>query len=103
MTLEVKMNKHRSGLLKNLPISNVIENLNERVVTKRQSWLNETGLVCYTPQLEPKNVKEGLWDESCITTLQEELNQFIRNYVWYLVPKPKNKHVIGTKWMFKNK
>ena len=48
-------------------------------------------------------MKEGLGDESCITTLQEELNQFIRNYVWYLVLKPKNKHVIGTKWMFKNK
>ena len=23
--------------------------------------------------------------------------------MWYLVPRPKNKHVIGTKWIFKNK
>ena len=33
----------------------------------------------------------------------EELNQFTRNNVWYLVPRPKDKHVIGTKWIFKKK
>ena len=61
------------------------------------------GLVCYTFQLELKNVKEALGDESWTTALQEELNQFTRNDVWYLVPRPNDKHVIGTKWMFKNK
>ncbi|RJG14692.1 hypothetical protein D4A39_16845, partial [Alcanivorax profundi] len=35
--------------------------------------------------------------------MQEELNQFVRNDVWYLVPRPKGKHIIGTKWIFKNK
>ena len=25
------------------------------------------------------------------------------NNMWYLVPRPKYKHVIGTKWIFKNK
>ncbi|RDD63978.1 hypothetical protein DU478_22630, partial [Thalassococcus profundi] len=35
--------------------------------------------------------------------MQEELNQFVRNDVWYLVPRPKDKNVIGTKWIFKNK
>ncbi|CAL9028710.1 unnamed protein product [Prunus brigantina] len=33
----------------------------------------------------------------------EELNQFVRNDVWYLVPRPVNTNVIGTKWIFKNK
>ena len=65
--------------------------------------LNEMGLVCYTSQLEPKNVEEALGDESWTTTLQEELNQFTRNDVWYLVPRLKDKHAIGTKWIFKNK
>ena len=36
-------------------------------------------------------------------TMHEELNQFVRNDVWELVPRPKNVHVIGTKWIFKNK
>ncbi|KAI3730005.1 hypothetical protein L6452_18680 [Arctium lappa] len=34
--------------------------------------------------------------------MQEELNQFESLKVWRLVPRPKNKTVIGTKWIFKN-
>ena len=35
--------------------------------------------------------------------MQDELNQFVRNDVWYLVPRPKEPNVIGTKWVFRNK
>ena len=35
--------------------------------------------------------------------MHEELHQFVRNYVWELVPRPKEVNVIGTKWIFKNK
>ncbi|GJZ11246.1 retrovirus-related pol polyprotein from transposon TNT 1-94 [Tanacetum coccineum] len=35
--------------------------------------------------------------------MQEELNQFERNKVWALVPKPHGKTIIGTKWIWKNK
>ncbi|KAI5335383.1 hypothetical protein L3X38_025516 [Prunus dulcis] len=35
--------------------------------------------------------------------MQEELDQFTRNDVWYLVPRPKDSNVIGTKWVFRNK
>ncbi|PRQ45292.1 putative RNA-directed DNA polymerase [Rosa chinensis] len=35
--------------------------------------------------------------------MQEELNQFARNDVWYLVPRLGNCNVIGTKWIFRNK
>ena len=63
-TPEEIINKHRSRVPKNHPISNVIGNVNEWVVTKRQSRLNEMGLVCYTSQLERKNVEEALGDES---------------------------------------
>ena len=35
--------------------------------------------------------------------MHEELNQFVRNDVWELAPRPENVHVIGTKWIFKNK
>ena len=48
-------------------------------------------------QLEPNNEEEALGDESWSIALQEELNPFVRNNVWYLVPRPKDKHVIGTK------
>jgi hypothetical protein len=35
--------------------------------------------------------------------MQEELNNFTRNQVWELVERPKNKNVIGTKWVYRNK
>jgi hypothetical protein len=34
--------------------------------------------------------------------MQEELNNFKRNEVWTLVPRPKQ-NVVGTKWVFRNK
>ncbi|GJX93854.1 zf-CCHC domain-containing protein [Tanacetum coccineum] len=52
---------------------------------------------------EPKNVNEALKDESWVVAMQEELNQFIANDVWELVPLPISQSVIGTKWVFRNK
>ena len=48
-------------------------------------------------QLEPKNIKIALNDESWINTLHEELHQFERNKVWHLVSRLLNGSVIGTK------
>jgi hypothetical protein len=35
--------------------------------------------------------------------MNEELDQIEKNQTWELVSRPKNKNVIGTKWIFKNK
>ena len=35
--------------------------------------------------------------------MQEELNNFTRNEVWVLETPPKDKNIIGTKWVFRNK
>ena len=35
--------------------------------------------------------------------MQEKLNQFERNKVWTLVPRPKHHPIIGVKWVFRNK
>ena len=35
--------------------------------------------------------------------MQEELHQFKRSKVWHLVPRPENRSIIGTKWVFQNK
>ena len=42
-------------------------------------------------------------DDSWIIAMQDELNQFERNEVWKLVPRPNDYLVIGTKWVFRNK
>lgn len=35
--------------------------------------------------------------------MHEEINQIEQNQTWDLVPKPTNKNIIGTKWVFRNK
>ena len=36
-------------------------------------------------------------------SMQAELNQFQRNQVWELVPRPDGAIIIGTRWVFRNK
>jgi len=51
---------------------------------------------------KPTTINQALTDEFWILTMQEELNQFVRNDVWELVEIPKGQSVVGTKWVFKN-
>jgi len=53
--------------------------------------------------IEPVTVDEALSDDGWILAMQEELNQFQRNDVLYMVPKPQHKNIIGTKSVFINK
>nr|GFC46280.1 hypothetical protein [Tanacetum cinerariifolium] len=41
--------------------------------------------------------------KSSVSAMQEELDQFAILKVWRLVPRPEDKSVIKTKWIFKNK
>nr|GEY51035.1 copia protein [Tanacetum cinerariifolium] len=52
---------------------------------------------------ESIEVDEALGDESWVVAMQEELNQFVATGVWNLVPQPKNRLIIGTTRMFRNK
>lgn len=53
--------------------------------------------------MEPKDIQAALEDEFWVEACHEELNQFARNDVWELVPRPLKVNVVGTKWNFKNK
>ncbi|GJT96396.1 retrovirus-related pol polyprotein from transposon TNT 1-94 [Tanacetum coccineum] len=86
---------------RNHPLENVIGNLNQR--TLRSQAQNQSNFFCFISTIEPKNVNEALTDKSWIIAMQEELNQFIANDVWELVPQPRNMTIIGTKWVFRNK
>jgi hypothetical protein len=53
--------------------------------------------------IEPNNFKEASKDEFWNKAMDEELDQIENNDTWELVPRPKNKNVIGTKWVLRNK
>ena len=54
-------------------------------------------------EIEPKTLEEALTDDDLIIAMEEELHQFMRNNILTLVPKPKNKSIIGTKQVCRNK
>ena len=51
----------------------------------------------FVSQIEPKTICDALKDENQIVVMNDELNQFTRNDVWFLVPKFDCMNVIGTK------
>ena len=72
-------------------------------IQTRSATQNECLFHNLLSQTEPKKVEEALKDADWVTAMQEELNEFERNNVWKLVPRPKNRSVVGTKWVFRNK
>ncbi|GJS96994.1 putative ribonuclease H-like domain-containing protein [Tanacetum coccineum] len=58
---------------------------------------------CFLSQLEPSSVAQALNDPAWIEAMQEEMQQFVNQEVWQLVPLPDGKFAIGTKWILKNK
>ena len=58
---------------------------------------------CLLANFEPISIKDALENESWIEAINEEIEQIEKNKTWTLVPRPKDKNVIRTKWVFKNK
>ena len=58
---------------------------------------------CLLAKFEPRNVKDALENESWVEAMNEKIEQIEKNKTWNLVPRPKNKNVIDTKWVFRNK
>ncbi|KAK8957907.1 hypothetical protein KSP39_PZI000068 [Platanthera zijinensis] len=84
------------------PISQVIGDISVGVQTRNQ--VNQNIMhTCFLSQIEPQTIQDAEQDPNWIIAMQEELNQFERNKVWELVPRPRNQQIVGTKWVFRNK
>ena len=103
---EVSTSKKPSlRVIKNHLDSNIIGSLDEGLHLRKGNILlaNHVTYHYYLAQFEPKRVEEALQDENWVESMNEKLNQFVRNDVWELAPRPENVHVISIKWIFKNK
>ena len=90
----------------NHPPKVIVGNMNELTLRKRtvdKCVANFVSYSCYLSQVELTKVEEALQDESWVEAIHDELLQFQRNDVWTLVPRPEGEHIIGTKWIFRNK
>ena len=81
----------------NHPATNIIGNPTDRVRTRGS--FNNLALCAFSAFLsnvEPLSYIDALESPDFVLAMQEELNQFERNDVWDLVPRPKDKLIIGT-------
>jgi vacuolar-type H+-ATPase catalytic subunit A/Vma1 len=53
--------------------------------------------------VEPKNFNEANKYVNWLKSMNEELDQIENNETWELIPRPTDKNVIGSKWIYKNK
>ena len=80
------------------PLDLVIGNPTTGIQT-RSSFRNLCDLCLnsgFISEIEPKDIDTTLNDESWFMATQEELNQFERNDVWILAPRPNDYPVVGT-------
>ena len=94
----------RNQYQKNHPLDQIIGDKDVEIGTRRrQSGRNEQVNFSLLSTTEPGNFAEIGTDEHWIKEMEEELDQIERNETWELVPRPNNKNVNGTKWVFRNK
>jgi hypothetical protein len=88
---------------KSHPSDQIIGNKDAGVETRRKIRSPEQTHLALLSTIEPNCFEEASKDEFRNNSMDEELDQIEKNDSWELVPRPKTKNVIGTKWVFRNK
>jgi hypothetical protein len=83
------------------PINSILGDIHKGVTT-RSRVVHFCEHYSFVSSIEPYKIEDTLRDPDWVVAMQEELNNFTRNEVWHLVPRP-NQNVVGTKWVFHNK
>jgi hypothetical protein len=91
----------RATIQRNHPMDQILGDIIKGVTT-RSRLANFCEHYSFVSSIEPFTVEEALQDLDWVLAMKEELNNFKRNEVWSLVPRPKQ-NVVGTKWVFRNK
>ncbi|KAI3681369.1 hypothetical protein L6452_36163 [Arctium lappa] len=99
---ELSNNASAQRWTKDHPIDQILGDPDAGIQTRRSSG-NICLFVNFLSLIEPKKTDDALRDPNWVSAMQEELIEFSRNKVWNLIPRPSDKTVIGTKWVFRNK
>jgi hypothetical protein len=83
------------------PVNSILGDI-QRGVTTRSRVAHFCEHYSFVSSIEPYRIEDALKDPDWVVAMQEELNNFTRNEVWHLVPRP-NQNVVGTKWVLRNK
>jgi hypothetical protein len=83
------------------PVNSILGDIHKGVTT-RSHVAHFCEHYSFVSSIEPYRIEDALRDPDRVVAIQEELNIFVRNEVWHLVPRP-NQNIVGTKWVFHNK
>jgi transposase InsO family protein len=83
------------------PVNTILGDIHKGVTT-RSRVTHFCEHYSFVSSIEPYRVEDALKDSDWVLAMQEELNNFMRNEVWHLIPRP-NQNAVGTKWVFHNK
>jgi len=91
-------------LKKNHPENLILSDKHVGTWTRRKlAIISEQMNISLLSKIEPRCFEETNNDQHWINAMEHELNQIEKNHTWELVPRLKDKNVIGTKWVFRNK
>jgi hypothetical protein len=60
-------------------------------------------LMCDLLEKEPTYFEEAIKKKEWADAMKKEYQSIIKNDVWEIVPRPKSKDVVSSKWLFKIK
>jgi hypothetical protein len=83
------------------PVNYILSDIHKGVTT-RSHVAHFCEHYSFVSSIEPYRIEDALRDSDWVLAMQEELNNFTRNEVWHLVPRP-NQNVVCIKWVFCNK
>jgi hypothetical protein len=74
-----------------------------RQVKRPNPFSSYTALMCDLLEEEPTCFEEAIQRKEWADAMTEEYQSIMKNEVWEIVPKPKNKDVVSSRWLFKIK
>ena len=70
---------------------------------KPKAYPDYMALMCDLVDKEPTCFEEAIKQKGWANAMVEEYQSIIKNEVWEVVPRPKDKSVVSSKWIFKYK
>jgi hypothetical protein len=74
-----------------------------RQVKRPKPFSSYTALMCDLLEEEPTCFEEAIQRKEWTDAMTEEYQSIMKNEVWEIVPRPKNKDVVSSRWLFKIK
>jgi hypothetical protein len=74
-----------------------------RQVKRPKPFSSYTALMCDLLEEEPTYFEEAIQRKEWADAMTEEYQSIMKNELWEIVPRPKNKDVVSSRWLFKIK